>query len=67
MRITRTTTARTALCRIACTLLLVLTAACATRAVVGTGDANEFGVLVTAHGGRVAWNESVLHAVEPLR
>ncbi len=55
-------------CRIACTLLFVLIAGCAARAAVGTGDVDDFGVLVMAHGGPAAWNESVLGAVQqPLR
>lgn len=67
MRITHSRTATTAACRVACTLLFVLIAACATRAVVSTGDVDDFGVLVMAHGGPAAWNESVLGAVQPLR
>lgn len=67
MRLTHTTTAGTTLCRIACTLIVVLIAACATPAAVSTGDANDFGVLVMAHGGPAAWNDSVVRAVQPLR
>lgn len=54
-------------CRIACALIFVLIAACATRAAVSTSDVDDFGVLVMAHGGPAAWNESVVRAVQPLR
>lgn len=67
MRITHSRTATTAACRIACALIFVLIAGCATRAAVGTGDVDDFGVLIMAHGGPAAWNESVLGAVQPLR
>ncbi|PZR50419.1 MAG: hypothetical protein DI537_57865, partial [Stutzerimonas stutzeri] len=67
MQITQCTTATTAACRIACALFFVLIAGCTTRAAVGTGDVDDFGVLVMAHGGPAAWNESVLGAVQPLR
>ena len=49
-------------------LFALLLGACAgTEANVSTRQSDAFGVLIMAHGGDTAWNQTVLQAVEPLK
>jgi hypothetical protein len=59
--------ARSAAAPIPVALSLLVTLSCSSIGVLRSGRADDFGLMVMAHGGTAEWNQAVLDAVEPLR
>jgi hypothetical protein len=50
--------------RLCLSLFFILTSGCASVTGFRTGDQNDFGVLVMAHGGTAEWNQTVLDVIQ---